>query len=224
MKTFVCFAAHPDDLEFSCTGANYNLLQRGYKGIFVIVTNGENGFKGPDTPRAERIRIRREEQRRAAAKLGISEVVFLDHRDGFLEYTEQLRGQLVEIIKRYKPEIIFSFDPANLGFYNLNLFHRDHRIVGEAVFDACFAAKNRFMYPGEPHQVSQLCLFGSHAPNYFEDVTDVIELKLEILACHKSQFPDFSKAERFVREYISNQTDLYQYSEPFRVVTVEQFT
>ncbi len=224
MKTFVCFGAHPDDLEFSCTATNYKLIQQGYQGIFVVITTGENGFKGPETPREGRIEIRRQEQQNAAKKLGVSDVIFLDHRDGFLEYTEELRRQLVEIIKTYKPEIVFSFDPANRDFDDLNLFHRDHRIVGEAVFDACFAAKNRFMYPGEPHTVGQLWLYGSYQPTHFEDITDLIDFKMELLACHASQFPDFSLVDDFVRNEISKFTDMYVYSEGFRVMTVRQLT
>jgi LmbE family N-acetylglucosaminyl deacetylase len=154
----------------------------------------------------------------------VVDVHFLGYRDGFLEYSEKLRSELVAIIKRYKPKIVFSFDPANRDFENLNLLHRDHRVVSEAVFDACFAAKNMLMYPGERHMVEQLYLFASNRPNHFVDITDCIDLKLSLLACHRSQFPDFSKVETFIREKVSRNADQYQYSEAFRVVTVEQVT
>ena len=57
--TIVCFAAHPDDLEFSCTGTLSILKDQGYRIIYVIVTNGENGFKEDDklTPE-KRVAIR----------------------------------------------------------------------------------------------------------------------------------------------------------------------
>ncbi len=223
--TIVCFAAHPDDLEFSCTGTLSKFRESGYNIIYVIVTNGENGFKSDSTLSAEqRIAIRKEEQLEAAGKLGVVDVHFLGYRDGFLEYSEKLRSELVAIIKRYKPKIIFSFDPANRDFENLNLLHRDHRIVSEAVFDACFAAKNMLMYPGERHMVEQLYLFASNRPNHFVDITDRIDFKLNLLACHRSQFPDFSKVETFIREKVSRNADSYHYSEAFRVVAVEQVT
>ena len=124
IKTVVGFAAHPDDLEFSSTGTLKKLKKSGYQIIYVIVTNGENGFKAASNlPRKERIEVRIREQLDVARKLGVEEVVFLDYSDGFLTYSEELRGQLVGIIKKYRPEIVFSFDPANRSFDNLNLYH-----------------------------------------------------------------------------------------------------
>jgi LmbE family N-acetylglucosaminyl deacetylase len=165
--------------------------------------------------------IRKKEQQQAADMLGVDAVHFLDYRDGFLEYSEELRRQLVEIIKEYRPDIIFSFDPANQSFTNLNVQHRDHRILAGAVFDACFAAKNYHMYPGKAHRVDKIYFFASDKPDYYENITDLIEFKLDLLRCHKSQFPDFSKIEKYIRETISSQSDKYKYSEPFRVVEVQ---
>ena len=101
-KTAVAFAAHPDDLEFTCTGTISKLIGDGYKVIYAIVTNGENGFKTAiNLPPLKRAAIRKKEQLVVAEKLGISEVIFLDYKDGFLEYTEELRSQIVKIIKSF---------------------------------------------------------------------------------------------------------------------------
>jgi LmbE family N-acetylglucosaminyl deacetylase len=226
VRDLVCFGAHPDDVEFSCLGTVVKLLADGYRGRFVILTNGENGFKtgGPDVPREERIRIRKEEQLEVARRLGLEEVVFLGYRDGFLENHEELRRRLVEILKRVRPQRVFSFDPANQEYDDINLFHRDHRTAAQAVFDACFAAKNLWLYPGEAHRVEEIHFFGSHRPNQFVDVSDVMERKLELLACHRSQFPDFARVERLVRERLSGPHDGYAHAEPFRVLRIEQLT
>lgn len=225
MKTIIGFAAHPDDLEFSCTATMKKYLDQGYRIIYVIITNGENGFKAePKLSARERVEIRKNEQMQVAELLGVEKVIFLGYRDGFLEYTEKLRAQLVKILKEYRPEIVFTFDPANKSFSSLNLLHRDHRVVAEVVFDACFAAKNQLMYPGERHQVKQIFFFASDRPDHFEDITDLIGFKLELLACHKSQFPDFSVVETYVRENVSAQTKKYKYSEAFRLLEVVQLT
>jgi LmbE family N-acetylglucosaminyl deacetylase len=225
MKTILCIGAHPDDMEFSCTGTLTKFKRQGYTIYYVIVTNGENGFKlSRKTPLRHRIRIRKEEQLEVARKLGIEKVFFLGYRDGFLQYTEKLRGQLVKIIKILKPEIIFTFDPANQSFSSLNLMHRDHRIVGEIVFDACFAAKNLWMYPGEQHRIQKMYFFGSEKPNHIEDITDLMDFKLELLACHRSQFPDFSKVADHVRNDLSKHSEQFTYSEAFRVLEVKQVT
>ena len=220
-KTVICFAAHPDDLEYSCTGILHRLIREGYRAVYVIATSGENGFKEDNVPRETRVRIRQEEQRAAARALGVEDVVFLGHRDGFLVYTEDLRAELVRLIRRFQPELVFSFDPANRTFENLHLFHRDHRVLAEAVFDACFAAKNRFMIPGEIHRAKMIYFFGSHRPDHFEDITDFIDRKVEILALHASQFADFSIVENYIRNEHSRRTDEFVHSETFRVIEVK---
>lgn len=224
-KIILSFAAHPDDLEFSSTATLRKYKDKGYDLVYVIVTNGENGFKvGSGKNREERIQTRKEEQSAAAKKMGVMEILFLDYTDGFLEYTEKLRKQIVELIRKYRPELIFSFDPANRSYTNLNVAHRDHRVVSEVVLDACFAAKNNFMYAGEPHRVSKLYFYASTNPNHFENISDLMEFKLELLACHKSQFPDFDRVSKFIKEEICSQTNQYKYSEAFRILEITTVT
>ena len=147
-KVILAVSAHPDDIEFSCGGTMFKYKELGFDIYFAVATNGENGFKIKHKPKSERIKIRHKEQLKAANILGAKKVFFLNQRDCHLEYTEALRAKLVKIIKEVKPDIIFSFDPANKSFESINLNHRDHRIIAEAVFDAVFAARNRFSYPG----------------------------------------------------------------------------
>ncbi len=220
MRDLVCIGAHADDVEFGCLGTVIRLMGEGYRARFVILTNGENGFKIGDggTPREERVRVRKQEQLEVARRLGLAEVVFLDQRDGFLSYTDELRGRLVAVLKEVRPEKVFTFDPANQEYDNINLFHRDHRAAAQLAFDACFAAKNRWLYPGEPHRVEEIWFFGSHKPDTFVDVSEVIDRKLELLACHRSQFPDFTAIARQVRETLSGPHDGYAHAESFRVL------
>jgi LmbE family N-acetylglucosaminyl deacetylase len=221
---FLCFSAHPDDAEFVCTGTLLRLLERGWQGALAVLTNGENGFKvGEATSATERAAVRRREQEAAAAQLGVP-LVMLDHRDGFLAETEELRRQLVELIRAHRPDVVFSFDPANQQFDDLNLFHRDHRVAARAVFDAVFAARNRWMYPGEPHAVGELHFYGSHAPDRFVDVTAQMDRKLALLACHASQFPDPDRVARFVREDITGPHGDARHCERFRVLPVVRHT
>jgi LmbE family N-acetylglucosaminyl deacetylase len=221
-KIILAAGAHPDDIEFSCTGSLLKLAKQGCDIYYIIITNGENGFKAEHKPRQQRIEIRKKEQLNAAQLLGVKKVFFLGYKDGFLENTEKLRRQLVKIIKSVKPQIIFSFDPGNHIFESINLHHCDHRVAGISVFDAVFAAKNNYMYPGEPHKADYLYLYGSDRPNYFENITKYIEQKINILRCHRSQFSDFKKTEDWIRNYISKFTKKYKYSEAFRVVKIEQ--
>lgn len=222
MKNIACFAAHPDDLEFTCTGTIYHFIKKGYTVIFVIITNGENGFADKNISRDVRIETRKNEQEKAAKILGVAEILFLNYEDGFLQYTDELRSELTKIIRKYKPEIVFSFDPANKDYDSLNLYHRDHRITAEAVFDACFAAKNKFMYGGSPHRIKKMYFYGTSNPNIVVNITDIIDLKLEILRCHKSQFSDVNRVENYVKYELSKRSEKYEFNEVFRVMEVRQ--
>jgi LmbE family N-acetylglucosaminyl deacetylase len=158
--------------------------------------------------------------------IGIKKVVFLGFKDGFLVYDENLRKRLTNLIKEIKPEIIFSFDPSNQEFSSLNLFHRDHRVIGLAVFDACFAAKNNFIYPHKngKHKVDKIFFYGSCNPNYFTDITKEIDFKFKVLSCHKSQFSNFNEFTERFKERIAQQYKKYKYSEAFRVIEVVNLT
>lgn len=221
-KTILAVGAHPDDIEFSCTGTMLKLKEQDYIIYYIVATNGEHGFKIAEKPKEQRIKIRHKEQLNAAKRLGVKKVFFLGYRDGFLKNDDGLRKKLVKIIKDVKPEIVFTFDPANRTFENINLNHRDHRYIGEAVFDAVFGAKNKYMFTNKPHKTDYLYFFGSDKCNYFEDITNYIDEKIAILKEHKSQFSDFGDVDDWVRNYLSKFTDKYLYSESFRIVKIEQ--
>jgi len=225
-KTIVAVGAHPDDIEFGCPVTLLYFKEKGYEIHYIVATNGENGFKVKSLSSKERIEIRKKEQLAAAKKIGVKEVHFLGYKDGFLDYDDSLREKLTLLLKELKPEIVFSFDPANLDFDNINLNHRDHRNISVAVFDAIFAAKNDFIYPDKngKHRVEKIYFFGTNKPNYEVDISSKIDFKLDVLKSFKSQFPNFDNFAKFFKENIGNATDKYKYSEVFRVIDVVQIS
>ena len=225
-KNILAVGAHPDDIEFGCPVTLRNFIKKGYEVHYVIATNGENGFKTKSLSAKERIEIRKKEAQEAARKVGAKEIHFLGFKDGFLEYNESLREKLTLIIKEIRPEVVFTFDPTNMDFDNINLNHRDHRNISMAVFDAVFAAKNDFIYPDKngKHRVDKLYFFGTSKPNLTVDITSQIDFKLDVLKSFKSQFPNFESFAKFFKENIGNASNDYKYSETFRVLDVVQIS
>lgn len=221
-KVILSVSAHPDDIEFAIGGTMFKFSEQGYEIYFVVATNGENGFKIGHKPRNERIKIRHNEQLKAAKLLGVKKVFFLNYRDGYLVNNDKLREELVNIIKKVKPDIITTFDPANKSFESINLNHRDHRAIGEAVFDAVFAARNRYMFPGESVAVKYFYFFGSDKPNYFENITNYIDKKISLIEAHRSQWDEKKNMESWVKTHLSNYTKKYKYSERFRIVEIKK--
>ena len=137
-----------------------------------------------------------------------------------------MRKKMNLIIKKIRPEAVFTFDPANMYFDNINLNHRDHRNISMAVFDAVFAAKNDFIYPDKngKHRVDKLYFFGTSKPNLTVDISAQIDFKLDVLKSFKSQFPNFESFAKFFKENIGNASNDYKYSETFRVLDVVQIS
>jgi N,N'-diacetylchitobiose non-reducing end deacetylase len=225
-KTVLAIGAHPDDIEFGCPVTVRSYIEKGYEAFYIVATNGENGFKIKSMRSKDRIEERKKEAIKAAKLVGVKKVIFLDYIDGFLEYSESLRKKLTLLIKKIRPEVIFSFDPANLEFDNLNLNHRDHRIIGTAVFDAAFAAKNDFIYPDKngKHMVSQIFFYGTNRPDYFVDISDSVDFKLDVMRCFKSQFPNFENFSKFLLENIISKDNKGRYLESFRKIDIVQIS
>jgi LmbE family N-acetylglucosaminyl deacetylase len=219
-KTILAISAHPDDIEFGCGGTMFKFKEKGFDMYLIVATNGENGFKIAHKPQKERIKIRYNEQKKAARMLDIKKIFFLHYRDGYLRNDGRLRDRIAKIIKQVKPEIIISFDPSYKAFDNINLNHRDHRAIAEASFDAVFAARNRYMLPGEPHYVKQFYFYITDKPNHFENITGYIDKKIALAAQHRSQYFDKDMMARWIKTHLSSYTKKYKYNEQFRIVNI----
>ena len=198
--------AHPDDPEFFCGATFARWAAEGAEITFLMATSGDKGSAAPDMTQERLIEIREEEERRAAAALGVREVIFLRYRDCELEATLPLRRDIVRAIRRYKPDIVVTCDPLN--WYNENrINHPDHRAIGEATLQAVFpTARDRLNYLEmerdeglSPHKTRQVYITGAVNPNTAVDVTDYVETQVRALREHKSQIRDMDAMAERVR-------------------------
>ena len=97
----LAFGAHPDDVELGCGGTLAKLIKEGKKVVIVDLTRGELGTRGT----AE---TRRGEAQLAAEILGIVGRENLEMKDGFLVNSEEYQMKIVEMVRKYQPEIVFS--------------------------------------------------------------------------------------------------------------------
>ncbi|HXY91011.1 MAG TPA: PIG-L deacetylase family protein [Acidimicrobiia bacterium] len=167
----VAVVAHPDDLEYGVAGAVARWTAEGKEVAYVLATSGEAGIDGMAP--AEAGRIREEEERRSAAVVGVSQVEFLGHPDGAVEYGVALRRDLAGAFRRLRPDIVvttnFDLTWGEGGAVN----HADHRAIGLAVLDACRDAANRWLFPelGEPWQgIRTAYVAASNPPTHYVDV------------------------------------------------------
>lgn len=220
--------AHPDDVEFSCAGTIARWVQAGCRVGYVLCTSGEVGISQAGMTRERAAEIREAEQRQAAARLGVTDVVFLRQPDGLLQATLDLRKSLVREIRRFRPEAVVTGDPTIVWAGEDYINHPDHRAAATAALDAAFPAA------GQPNLYEELQSEGlrAHKPrkvfvNSWEksdvliSIDATIDAKIEALRAHASQLGDWDPAPQ-VREWAAELAKGLEmsYAESFRVVTL----
>jgi LmbE family N-acetylglucosaminyl deacetylase len=198
---FIC--AHPDDLEFGVAGTAAKWAKQGSHITYVLLTDGNAGSHDLEMTQEALAAVRRDEQRKAAELTGVQECIFLGHNDGLLVNNLDLRKELVRLIRQYKPNVVGSMDPTNFFPSDTYINHPDHRAAGTATLDAVFpASEMRLLYPDldaeglEPHKVNYVYLYFTQEGNYYVDISETVEQKIEALRAHRSQMGEWDPAER----------------------------
>lgn len=200
-------AAHPDDGDFGCAGYVMQLVAAGWRVGFLVCTNGAKGTADRSMDPKRLAAIRREEQREACRRMGVEDVFFLEHEDSELRYDRHFLGELVRMLRWYRPHTVLTHDPTDIIVRDSFINHVDHRTTGTAVLDAIYpSARDHLNFPEhlaeglETHKVREVLLWGTNHPNFEVDITDVVERKIAALAAHTSQFADREDFIRYVRE------------------------
>lgn len=155
MTLLFCFA-HPDDESFSGAGTAMKYAALGARTVLVTATLGQKGKCGePPVCRPEEIAATRERELREAARIiGFDELHLLGYMDRELAKAppEEIRATLVSIVRRARPDIVFTFDPNGFNV------HPDHVAISRFTSDALAAAADPRWHPeaGEAHTVSRL--------------------------------------------------------------------
>ena len=153
----------------------------------MIVCHVSNGNLGHVViPPDELAEIRAAEAKKAGSLAGI-EVVCAGFSDlDIFDNNRAARDRIVEIIQYADPDVIITHNPDD--------YMPDHTAVSRLVFDASFAATLP-NYPTKTRRAAKLVpiyymdtLAGvNFVPTEFVDITEEIDLKIEMLECHESQ-------------------------------------
>lgn len=180
----LAIGAHPDDIEIACSGTLAKCVKRGDTVIVCHVSNGNLGHVV--IPPDELAVIRAAEAKKAGSLAGI-EIVCAGFSDlDIFDNNRAARDRIVEIIQYADPDVIITHNPDD--------YMPDHTAVSRLVFDASFAATLP-NYPTKTRRAAKLVpiyymdtLAGvNFVPTEFVDITEEIDLKIEMLECHESQ-------------------------------------
>ena len=194
VRRVLAIGAHPDDCEFSAGGTLARLVRRGCEVTLAVCSDGRRGGREQEDMSA----VRSVEQERACARLGVAAFESLGRRDGEVACDEALRADIVRLIRRYRPDLVLTHDPATLWrrFGRITfLGHSDHRATGQAVLDAIYPRSgNPNFYPEQLSEVgvelfepTHLWLFDTAGADARVDIGDTLEAKVDALLEHESQ-------------------------------------
>jgi bacillithiol biosynthesis deacetylase BshB1 len=178
----LAFGAHPDDVELGCGGTIAKEIQLGKKVGIIDLTRGELGTRGS----AE---IRDKEAAKAALILGVAVRENLQMRDGFFYNDEIHQLKIIEMIRKYQPEIVLcnAIDDR----------HIDHAKGSSLVSDACFLSglrkietknNNKTQQAWRPKAVYHYIQWKNIEPDFVVDISGFEKKKVEAIMAYDSQF------------------------------------
>ncbi len=176
--------AHPDDIELYCAGT---LLKYKKEGHHVVACHVANGNMGHVEIMPDELREIRDNESRRSSQIAGFEILSLDVDDLTIDGAniEQLE-KVTKLIRDAKPDVIITQAP--------NDYCSDHAEVSKLVFKASFDASVPHFKPelGEACDVTPIYYaendYGiDFMPTEYVDITDVMETKEKMLACHESQ-------------------------------------
>jgi LmbE family N-acetylglucosaminyl deacetylase len=199
--------AHPDDIDYGSGGSVAAWTAEGIEVAYCIVTDGDAGGFDPAVPRSAIGGIRREEQRKAAAVLGVTDVEFLGYPDGRLTVTHELRRDISRVIRRVRPTRVVVQSPQR-ELRSMYGSHPDHIAAGEAAMCAVYPdARNPFAHPEllrdeglAEHAVPETWVMsGGDRADHYVDITTTFDRKLAALEAHVSQTGHLADLEQRMR-------------------------
>ncbi|MBQ9430339.1 MAG: PIG-L family deacetylase [Kiritimatiellae bacterium] len=186
--------AHPDDPDVYAAGTAVKYVSEGARVVFLSLTNGDKGHRELSPP--ELAARRKGEAKHAAETLGIEDYLVLDHPDCELEATLENRWELIRIIRKFAPHVIFTHRTCD--------YHADHRACGTLVMDATYLLGVPHCCPDTPiPNVAPVVFFLRDiftVPREFRcdvavDVGAVKDVMADGLLCHVSQFLEWLPPE-----------------------------
>jgi len=188
-KTIMAIGPHADDLSIWAGGTLLKLSSEGNKVICVRITDDYGDCVG--ITKEQGIKRNRKEVERAYKALGAEVIIHMDYPTDVLagvDYLE-LRGKLIHLMRKYKPDLVVSFDLNGTDEENM-----DHIITARAVNEACWQSAVELFYPEhlkeglEIHMVGERYLFARNPTvlNFHVDITDFVEEKIKAICEHKT--------------------------------------
>jgi N-acetylglucosamine malate deacetylase 1 len=190
----LAFGVHPDDVELGCSGTILACIAEGKKVGIVDLTRGELGTRGT-------VETRKIEAANAAKVLGVQIRENLGMADAFFQNDEKHQRQVIEAIRKYRPEIILCNAPEDR--------HPDHGRSSKLVADAAFlsglrkiitTAEGEEQEAWRPKYVFHYLQDRFLQPDFVVDISAYIDRKIESVLAYTTQFhnPSLNEPQTYI--------------------------
>lgn len=178
-------AAHPDDEVLGAGGAMAKHVKNGDKVSVIIL--GQGMFSREEKEQTAKLDQLQSDSKNALSKLGVSDIQFLDFPDNSFDSVP-----LLKIVKAVEKKLQET-KPATIYTHHFSDLNVDHRMTFRAVLTAARPINQHvkkilcFEIPSSTEWSSE----SFFQPNYFVDVSDTIEQKIDSLKEYKTEMRDF---------------------------------
>lgn len=179
MKNILAIGAHPDDIEFGCSGTLIKHVQSGDNVYILIMTqsNVKDAFTGIRT-RDAFISL---EEATNASKIIRGQLILGPFEDTNIPFNGESVAFIEKIIKEKNIDTVYTHWAGDT--------HQDHINTLSATMAAARLVKNVLCY----EQVPLPRISNTHpVANYYVDISDTLDSKLESCKCHESQISKFN--------------------------------
>ncbi len=197
----LAIGAHPDDVELGCSGTIIKHTLKGQKVGVLDLTQGELGSRGT-------VETRYQEAAIAAQIMGISVRENLKLDDGFFENNKATRLKIIEVIRRFQPDIVLGNASTDR--------HPDHGNAFKLIEDACFLSglvkvtthstiDNTPQTAWRPARVLHYIQDRFIEPDIVVDISAVMDEKLKAIEAYGTQFfnnnePNSNEPETYISQ------------------------
>ncbi|MBT6052731.1 MAG: PIG-L family deacetylase [Candidatus Scalindua sp.] len=188
-KQILVVAAHPDDEVLGCAGTIARHVSDGDKVYVVFMSDGVTSRTGVESNEVE---VRKQAAKDASNILGmVQSPRFLGFPDNRMDTVALLDivQTLEQVINEIEPEVVYTHHSGDLNI--------DHKITHQAVMTACRPQPGfcvREIYSFEVLSSTEWSTNNPFIPNYFVDISDILELKISAIKAYNSELRLFPHA------------------------------
>ena len=200
-KVLSAIQPHSDDIPLFAAGTVAKLIDEGYTGYLVRMTNDD--MAGPGTV-GETVLANQRDNQQVARALGLTKVFDLNYSNHQMDQESKLeiRARLIFLFRLLKVDTVVGYDPY--GHYEEN---PDHYVTAQAVEAACWMAAGGKDYPEhfeaglKPWAVKEKYYFsrGPQLVNRVVDISSTIDKKVAANLANLAQGPAGANGARLRR-------------------------